>query len=158
MHTPHTYTCPHARVKTMAMSPHTCVCACLMHTPTCTHAPSQLFSTCVHTQLLYAHPNTCSTRRASHPAYANAKCTHTCSNPPTLHRPAHALMWAAHTHIVPGKCPWGSVWGVGRWADRGSHLSCLPAWACVCAAVPSPPSAGRGQEEEQGGGGRPQWP
>lgn len=155
-----THVCVH--VNTIAMCTRTYVHSGLMCTPTCMHTPGHLcLHTCVHTQSVYQilthvpHP-------APHPACAHAKHmhvhTHSHSDPPTLHwlaqctqtRCTHSLSWDS----VHG----AQEWVLGCWTDRLSHLSCLPAWACVCAAVPSPPRVGRGQEEQHGGGGRPQWP
>lgn len=137
MHTPHTHTCPHARVKTMAMSPHTCVCVCLMHTPTCTHAPSHLFSTCVHTQLLTHVPHAEPHTQCVHMPNAH---THAVTLPPSTGQ--HMGSCGLHTHTLSRESVRGPL-------GRPRLTSQLPPrlGLCLCSCSLSPKcreGAGRG--------------
>lgn len=139
---------------------HTSAGACFVHTPTRAHFRRWRSHTHAHARPTPPHPHTRSTRAAPHQAraYATHARAHTLTanfSPPGADTPHHRC----HAHTCsPRKASVGRKCGApGCRTDGLSHLSCLPALACVCAAVssPPPPSVGRGQEEHHRGQGRP---
>lgn len=136
--TPRTYSRVSAQ---LPVCTHTSVCAYFIDTPTHAHLCRSPSHTHVHTQSTPPHPNTRPTHAAPHPARAYA-----------AHTPAHTLTsklpppgadttrpkGRTHTHS-PKKGSMGhKCLARGCRTDGLSCLSCLPAPACVCAAVSSP--------------------
>lgn len=113
-----------------------------------------------HVRTLHVHAHKCTrvpftvthwcTRAATHGPHTQLPHLPTHAHSPVRFAPPGA----ARTRILRGVSVGRKCGAWGCWTDGISPLSCLPAPACVCTAGPSPPSAGRLQEERRRGRGQ----